>query len=93
MALTVKPILPRFGAEVSGVDLREPLDAALRQEIVDTMDRWGVCVYRDTGLDDESHIAFSRIFGHLEHAPAVQGRPRRFVHPELFDAGNLTPGG
>ena len=90
MALTVKPILPRFGAEVSGVDLRQPLDAATSREVIDTMDRWGICIYRDTGLDDESHIAFSRIFGHLEHAPSMKGRPRRFAHSELFDAGNLT---
>ena len=75
MPLTVKPILPRFGAEVSGVDLTRPLDPAMRREIVDTMNRWGVCVYRDTGLDDESHIAFSRIFGHLELAPAMKDRP------------------
>ena len=93
MALTVKPILPRFGAEVSGIDLSKPLDAATRKEIVDTMDKWGICVYRNTGLNDESHIAFSRIFGHLERAPVVNGRPRRFTHAELFDAGNLTPTG
>ncbi|MCW6533496.1 TauD/TfdA dioxygenase family protein [Sphingomonas lycopersici] len=93
MPLTVKPILPRFGAEVSGVDLTRPLDPAMRREIVDTMNRWGVCVYRDTGLDDESHIAFSRIFGHLELAPAMKDRPRRHRYPELFDASNLTRDG
>ena len=93
MPLTVKPILPRFGAEVSGVDLTRPFDPAMRREIVDTMNRWGVCVYRDTGLDDESHIAFSRIFGHLELAPAMKDRPRRHRYPELFDASNLTRDG
>jgi alpha-ketoglutarate-dependent 2,4-dichlorophenoxyacetate dioxygenase len=93
MTLTVKPILPRFGAEVSGVDISKPLDEATQKEIVDTMDRWGVCVYRNTGLDNESHIAFSRIFGHLELAPSMQGRPPKFGHRELFDAGNLGPDG
>lgn len=93
MTLTVKPILPRFGAEVSGVDISKPLDEALQKEIVDTMDRWGVCVYRNTGLDNESHIAFSRIFGHLELAPSRQDRPPKFGHRELFDAGNLGPDG
>jgi len=93
MALTVKPILPRFGAEVSGIDISKPLDADARREVVDTMDRWGVCVYRNTGLDDETHIAFSRIFGHLELAPAMKGRTPRFAHRELFDAGNLDVNG
>lgn len=93
MALQVQPILPRFGAEVSGVDITRPLDAATRREIVDTMDRWGVCVYRNTGLDDEGHIAFSRIFGHLELAPAAKTYVPRFKHRELFDAGNITAAG
>ncbi len=89
MSLTVEPILPRFGAEVSGVDISRQLSAECRREIVDTMDRWGVCVYRDTGLDDESHVAFSRIFGHLELAPAITGRVSRLKHRELFDASNI----
>jgi alpha-ketoglutarate-dependent 2,4-dichlorophenoxyacetate dioxygenase len=87
--LTIKPILPRFGAEVSGVDITRPLNEATQREIVDTMDRWGVCVYRDTKLDNETHIAFSRIFGHLERAPNMRGGPPKFGHRELFDAGNL----
>jgi alpha-ketoglutarate-dependent 2,4-dichlorophenoxyacetate dioxygenase len=94
MSLTVKPILPRFGAEVSGIDLTQPLDAATRREIVDTMDRWGVNVYRNTGLNDETHIAFSRIFGYLERAPVpAAGRRTRHQHREIFDAGNLDADG
>lgn len=93
MALTVTPILPRFGAEVSGIDIALPLDAETQRALVEAMDRWGVCVYRNTGLDDESHVAFSRIFGHVELAPSVPGRPPRFDQPELFDAGNLRRDG
>lgn len=93
MSLTVTPILPRFGAEVSGVDISKPLDPRTQAEIVAAMDRWGVCVYRDTGLDNESHIAFSRIFGHLEKAPVRAGALPRHGHRELFDAGNLDANG
>ena len=93
MALQVRPILPRFGAEVSGVDITRPLDGESRRAIVDTMDRWGVCVYRDTGLDDAGHIAFSRIFGHLELAPASKAFAPRMKHRELFDASNLDAAG
>jgi len=93
MALTIKPILPRFGAEVSGVDISGPLDAETQAEIRAAMDQWGVCVYRNTGLDNESHIAFSRIFGHLEKAPARPGALPRHGHRELFDAGNLDSRG
>ena len=93
MSLTVTPILPRFGAEVSGIDITRPIDAAKRREIVDTMDRWGVNVYRNTGLNDETHIAFSRIFGHLELAPSMPGRKTRHKYRELFDASNLNADG
>ncbi len=93
MRLTIKPILPRFGAEVSGVDISKPLDSATRAEIVAAMSEWGVCVYRNTGLDNESHLAFSRIFGYLEKSPERAGALPRHRHRELFDAGNLDASG
>jgi alpha-ketoglutarate-dependent 2,4-dichlorophenoxyacetate dioxygenase len=92
--LTVTPILPRFGAEVSGVDISKPLSDADRQGVIDAMAKWGVCVFRNTGLDDESHIRFSRYFGRLELAPAMPGgRKGRLNHRELFDASNLDANG
>lgn len=88
----VTPITEKFGAEVSGVDISKPLDAETFQSIQDAMDTWGVCVFRHTGLNNASHIEFSRNFGHLETAPVVKGRPRRHPNnPEIFDASNLTP--
>jgi alpha-ketoglutarate-dependent 2,4-dichlorophenoxyacetate dioxygenase len=93
MTLTIRPILPKFGAEVSGVDISKPLDEATQKAIKAAQDQWGVTVWRNTGLDDASHVAFSRIFGHLELAPRPAGRKARFQHPELFDAGNLDAEG
>ena len=93
MSLTIKPILPQFGAEISGVDITGPLDEATQREILDAQHRWGVTFWPDTGLSDESHVAFSRNFGHLELAPLPPGRKGRFEHRELFDAGNLDAEG
>ncbi|PQA89502.1 TauD/TfdA dioxygenase family protein [Hyphococcus luteus] len=87
--LTVKPILPRFGAEISGVDISKPLSEEDRRAIIDAMNKWGVCVFRNTGLDDESHIRFSRNFGRLELAPLRRDGKGRLAHRELFDASNL----
>ncbi|WP_054531494.1 TauD/TfdA family dioxygenase [Erythrobacter sp. SG61-1L] len=92
MSLTVKPILERFGAEVSGVDISRPLDEETQREIIDIQNKWGITVWRDTGLDDASHVAFSRIFGEVILAPATRGKPR-FAFPELFDASNLDAEG
>jgi alpha-ketoglutarate-dependent 2,4-dichlorophenoxyacetate dioxygenase len=89
----IDPVLPRFGAQISDIDLTRPLSAQERRGVVDAINEWGVCVYRNTGLTDETHIAFSRIFGHLERAPARKGARTRLAHRELFDAGNLDPDG
>ncbi len=93
MSLTVEPILPRFGAEVSGVDITRPLDEQTRRAIIETQNRYGVTVWRHTGLDDETHIAFSRNFGYIELAPRIEGRPYRHAHREIFDASNLDAEG
>jgi len=89
MTITATPVTPRFGAEISGVDISKPLDPATVQELIAAQDKWGVTVYRNTGLDDEAQIAFARNFGHLESLPPRDGRPRIF----LFNAGNLGPDG
>ncbi|MEH3107368.1 MAG: TauD/TfdA family dioxygenase [Sphingomonas fennica] len=93
MSLTATPILPRFGAEITGIDITRPLGQQDRLDVLGAMDDWAVNVYRATGLTDETHVAFSRIFGHPELCPTVPGKPRRFDAPELFDAGNITRDG
>lgn len=93
VTLAATPILPHFGAEMSGVDITRPLDEAVKAEIIAAQDKWGVTVWRNTGLDDESHIAFSRIFGHIELAPSMGNRKTRHKHRELFDASNLDADG
>ena len=78
-----------FVAEVAGLDFSRPLDATTLAEIRAALDRYAVCVFRATGLDDVRHIAFSRLFGTLERAPSLFGSKRRCAYPELFDASNL----
>ena len=92
MAIKVEPIMLKFGAEISGVDISRPLDAATQAEIIAAQNEWGITVWRDTGLTDETHVAFSRIFGHLELAPRAAARTR-FTQPELFDASNIDVDG
>lgn len=62
----VRKAHPHVGAEVSGVDLRRPLDdqtfAAVRQAFLDH----SVLIFRDQDIDDEQQIAFSERFGALE---------------------------
>ena len=90
MSLTVEPILPRFGAECSGLDLTQPLSPDEVRQVTGAMDAWGVTVWRDTGMNDEQHVAFSRNFGFLERVPKREGVKMRLPFPELFDASNLN---
>jgi alpha-ketoglutarate-dependent 2,4-dichlorophenoxyacetate dioxygenase len=86
----VTPLAPTFAAEVTGLDLTDATPA-LAATCFDLFDRYAVCVFRESGLDDVSHVAFSRLFGDLEMAPRINtvGSAPRFPLPELFDAGNL----
>jgi alpha-ketoglutarate-dependent 2,4-dichlorophenoxyacetate dioxygenase len=94
MMLTTTPKGPSFLAEVQGIDFSRPIDAPILRAITHAMDTYAVCVFRGTALTDESHIAFSRLLGQLEHAPSLFGKGvKRFQHPELFDAGNLDASG
>lgn len=90
MPLKVEPILPKFGAECSGLDITRPLDADEVRQVTDAMDRYGVTVWRNTGLTDEQHVEFSRNFGYLERVPKRDGVRMRLPFRELFDASNLN---
>ncbi len=93
MSLKVEPILPRFGAECSGLDLTRPLSEDEVRQVTEAMDTWGVCVFRDTGMNDDQHVEFSRNFGYLERVPRREGVRFRLPHRELFDASNLNVDG
>lgn len=93
MPLKVEPILPRFGGECSGLDLTKPLTAEEVRQVTDAMDAWGVTVWRNTGMNDEQHVTFSRNFGYLERVPRRDGVRMRLPYRELFDASNLNVDG
>ncbi|KAF2835211.1 alpha-ketoglutarate-dependent 2,4-dichlorophenoxyacetate dioxygenase [Patellaria atrata CBS 101060] len=90
--LTVNELHPTFGAEVRGIDFEHISDEQF-EEILKALAKYGVCVFRNTGLDDKSHVEFSRRFGELDDIKPylVGGRKPRYDYVELFDAGNLDP--
>lgn len=95
MALEIRKLAPTFGAEVSGIAITRPLTPEEEADVIDAIATYGVCVYRDTGLTDETHVWFSRVFGNLWTVAGQTGRPTydRYSSPYLFDAGNLTKDG
>ncbi len=57
--------------------------------------QYGVCVFRNTGLDDAGHIEFSKRIGDLDtmRRYMTDGRRPRYGFYELFDAGNIDDQG
>ncbi|MGZ3235527.1 MAG: TauD/TfdA dioxygenase family protein, partial [Croceibacterium sp.] len=90
MPLKVEPILPRFGAVCSGLDLTRKLTPDEVKQVTDAMDTYGVTVWRDTHMSDADHVEFSRNFGYLERVPERPGMKMRLPFRELFDASNLN---
>ncbi|MFV0295580.1 MAG: TauD/TfdA family dioxygenase, partial [Hyphomicrobiaceae bacterium] len=66
MSLTVKPLTPTFAAELTGIDIRKPLDNATIAGIQRALAEHLVLVFPDQQMDDDQQIAFSGIFGPLE---------------------------
>ena len=76
--LTVRPMARTIGAEVSGIDLRQPLTDGQRDGVYQALLDWKVIFFRDQDITREQHLAFARQFGGLEvhpFAPAHDGPP------------------
>jgi len=94
MRLEFRPLHPLFGAEVSGVDLREAPTTALVAAIESAMDRHAVLVLRDQRIDDDRQMAFATALGPLEDTPAVVDvHLQRLKHREMVDISNLEVDG
>ena len=92
--LHVTPLHPLFAARVEGLDLRQPLEPALRQRLVAAMDEYAVLVFPDQALNDDQQVAFGASFGPLEPDPSVVGNDKRRVgHPAMNDISNLNSAG
>lgn len=90
--MEINRLHPLFAAEMTGVDLREPLTPELKAAVEQAMADHAVLVIRAQSLDDEQHIGFSREFGPLELPPETGMRVRR-LRQELYDASNLDSDG
>lgn len=66
MAIKVKRLTQHFAAEVSGVDLREPVSDADFQALDAAFNEYSVLVFRNQDLTDARQVAFSERFGPLE---------------------------
>ena len=85
------PIGHEFVAEVTGIDLRAPIDVDSAANIHAAMDRHAVLVFHDQSLSDEQQIAFTRSLGKIELNTAnnVTRLDQRRLSIEMSDISNL----
>ena len=80
--LDVRRIAGALGAELTGVDLSEPLDDAVIADIRRALLDHQVIFFRDQHLTPEQHLAFGRRFGSLNVHDFVDGRAD---YPEIIE--------
>ena len=92
MAIRIRPLGPCIGAEVDGIDLREPLTPVQAEAIHEGMDRHAVLVFHGQPLTNEQHMAFTLALGPLETTQknVMRSSGNDFRLPETFnDVSNL----
>jgi taurine dioxygenase len=89
-SLDISKMTMSIGAEVSGVDLRVPLEAPMLDKIRSALLAHQVLVFRSQFLDETQHVAFAKQFGELHYTsvPTKHGGP-----PEINVLEMVNPKG
>lgn len=81
--IQIRPLSHALGAQISGVDLRQPMDDATFRQIYQAFLDHCVLLFRGQKLTREQHIAFGRRFGELQLTPPHRIAHMAPDHPEL----------
>ena len=66
----IRPLQPKIGAELLGIDLKKPLSDGARDAIKAVILRYRVVFFRDQHLDGDQQEAFASRFGPLYAHPS-----------------------
>ena len=69
--ISIRPLTPVLGAEVTGVDLGTLTEAGFAA-VTAAFDRHGAILVRGQRLSPDQLVAFSRRFGGLDEAPVME---------------------
>lgn len=86
--ISVRKLGERLGAEISGVDLSQPLDDALFDRVAAAFFEHQVVVFRNQRLAPAQQVAFTRRFGGLELH--VRKEHRLEHYPEILVVSNVV---
>ena len=81
--IDIRPVTPVIGAEISGLDLSQPPNPKITEQIIEALHRWRVLFFRSQPLTDAQFLAFGRSLGPLTPAhPIAAGLSE---HPEIWE--------
>lgn len=92
MSITVIPTASGFGAEVRGLDLKQPLTQAGYHAVEQALSDHGVIYFRNQPLNEAQQEAFIRWFG-PPNALAKQLNNSRIKNPYFYDVSNVDENG
>ena len=84
MIIEVSAITPGIGAEITGVDISQPLDKDPIARLRELFLRHLVLVFRDQVLSREDHKQFARHFAELHVHPSHRSGLNKGGDPEIF---------
>jgi len=80
--VVVTPLTLHIGAEISNLNLKQPLPAAQLKAVRDALLKWKVIFFRGQHLDHAQHVAMARQFGECTIGHAVFGHIDQY--PEIY---------
>jgi alpha-ketoglutarate-dependent taurine dioxygenase len=99
--IEVVPMTLHIGAEIKGVDFKQPLAPGQLRAIRDAFLKWKVVFFRDQHLDHAQHVAMARqfgeptighaVFGHIEGYPEIYSVAKNRTANSKYEAMTVTP--
>lgn len=83
----VRPMSVHIGAEIHGVDLRQPLTQAEVAVVRAALLKWKVVFFRGQEMDHSQHVRFARQFGQPTPGHVVFGGEKE--HPEIYSVAKF----
>ena len=93
--LVIRKVHAHIGAEVLGLDVREPMDGASFGAVREAFHEHSVLVFRNQSIDDDQQVAFSRLFGELEKTSFAVAAPNPYIYSlsNVDEQGNVLAAG
>lgn len=87
----IRPLHPRFGAEITGLDLSDGINDESFSVIWETFNEYGLFLIRGQGLSVDNQVDLGRRFGDVQ--VHVMSQYLTTGHPEVYYLSNLDENG